>query len=135
MQITRETDYAIRTVLYLSGKVGLTAKAEEISREMEIPKSFLMKILKKLENAGILSLKRGVSGGVELQKKPNNITLYDVIVAMEKTVALNRCVVNKKICGLSSRCPVHPVWFRVRDRLIQILKEINFSVLLTQGAA
>ncbi len=102
---------------------------------MQIPKSFLMKILKQLENYGILSLKRGVSGGVTLKKKPEEITLYDVIVAMEKTVALNRCVVSKKICGFSSRCPVHPVWFRIRDRLIQALKEINFSGLLSEGVA
>lgn len=91
-----------------------------------------MKILKQLEKANLLKLKRGVSGGVKLAKKPKDITLYDVIVAIEKAIALNRCVINKGICGLSSQCPVHPIWFKVRNKLIEALKEINFSGLLTQ---
>ncbi len=94
-----------------------------------------MKILKQLEKAALLELKRGVSGGVKLVKKPKDITLYDVIVAMENVIALNRCVINKGICGLSSQCPVHPIWFKVRNKLIEALKEIKFSGLLTQGAS
>ncbi|MGB9935295.1 RrF2 family transcriptional regulator [Thermodesulfovibrio yellowstonii] len=127
--ITRETDYAIRTVLYLSSKKDYSARAEEISQQMQIPKSFLRKILKQLEKVGLVQLKRGVSGGIKLLREPVEITLFDVIVAMEKAVALNRCVINDKICGLISHCPVHPVWFKVRERLIQALQEIKFQEL------
>jgi len=102
---------------------------------MQIPKNFLIKILKQLERAGLLKLKRGVSGGVKLAKKPKDITLYDVIVAIEKVIALNRCVINKGICDLSSQCTVHPTWFKVRNKLIEALKEVNFSRLLTQEVA
>lgn len=122
-------------MLYLSRKENHTAKAEDISKQMQIPKSFLMKVLKQLEKGGILKLKRGVTGGVTLVKNPEEITLYDVVVAMEKAVILNRCVINKTVCRLVTHCPVHPVWFKVRDKLIQALKEINFSGLVSQGAA
>ncbi|GAB6183054.1 hypothetical protein JCM13991_07950 [Thermodesulfovibrio hydrogeniphilus] len=122
-------------MLYLSKKAkeNATAIAEEIAKEMQIPMSFLRKILKKLEKAGLLQIKRGVSGGIKLLKLPHEITLYDVIVAMEKEIALNRCVTSKKTCGLSKFCPVHPVWFKVKARLIEALKEINFAQL--SGAA
>lgn len=120
-------------MLYLSGEENYFATAEDIARDMQIPKSFLHKILKKLEKARLIQLKRGLSGGIRLLKEPFEITLFDVIVAMEKTVALNRCVVSDKICGLSSTCPVHPVWFKVREKLIQALKEVNFKELT--GAA
>jgi len=116
-------------VLYVSRKESYTAKAEDISKEMQIPKIFLMKILKQLQKAGLLKLKRGVSGGVTLAKKPAEVTLYDVILATEKAVALNRCVIKKGVCGLVSQCPIHPVWLKVRKRLIEDLKEINFSGL------
>lgn len=122
-------------MLYLSKKENFTAKAEDISKEMQIPKNFLMKILKQLEKTGLLKLKRGVSGGVTLAKKPDEITLYDVIIVMEKSIALNRCIINKRICGLVSHCPVHPVWFKVRDNLIEALKDIKFSGFLTEEAA
>ncbi len=135
MEITKETDYAIRAVLYLSKKAkeNATAIAEEVAKEMEVPISFLRKILKKLEKAGLLQIKRGVSGGIKLSKMPRDITLYDVIVAMEKEIALNRCLTNNKICGLSESCPVHSVWSNIRAKLILALKETNFAQL--SGAA
>ncbi|MEN2995138.1 MAG: Rrf2 family transcriptional regulator [Thermodesulfovibrio sp.] len=135
LQITRETDYAIRTVLYLSAKEEYFAKAEDIAKSMQIPQSFLRKILKNLEKAEIVKLKRGVSGGIKLSKNPSEITLYDVIVAIEKKLALNRCLINEKICGLMPKCPVHPVWFKIRERLIQALKEIKFKELTVKGTA
>lgn len=114
---------------------GYFAKADEISKNMHIPKSFLMKILKKLEKAGLVQLKRGVTGGIRLKKKPVELSLYDIIVAMENKVVLNRCVNNKKICSLVSKCPIHPVWFKIRDRFIESLKEITFEELSVKGAA
>lgn len=122
-------------MLYLSGKKDHYARAEDIAQNMQIPKSFLRKILKQLEKAGLIQLKRGVSGGIKLLRNPGEITLFDVIIAMEKTVALNRCVINDKICGLLSHCPVHPVWFTVREKLIQALQDIKFQELATKGAA
>lgn len=122
-------------MLYLSSKDGYYARAEDIARDMQIPKSFLRKILKQLEKSGLVKLKRGVSGGINLMKNPEEITLYDVIVAMEKNVALNRCVINKKICGLLTQCPVHPTWLQIRQKLIDSLKEIKFHDLAMRGTA
>lgn len=102
---------------------------------MQIPKSFLRKILKQLEKEGLIQLKRGIKGGIRLLNEPKEITLFDVIVAMEKIVALNRCIINDKICGLISQCPVHPVWFKVRQKLIQVLQEIKFHELAMRGTA
>ncbi|MCS7163478.1 MAG: Rrf2 family transcriptional regulator [Thermodesulfovibrio sp.] len=135
LQITRETDYAIRTLLYLSGKKEYFAKAEDIAERMQIPKSFLMKILKRLEKANLVTLKRGVSGGIRLLKNPIEITLYDVLVAMEKNIILNRCLINEKVCGVIPQCPVHDVWFKIRQKIIEALKEFNFQDLAKKGTA
>lgn len=96
---------------------------------MDVPKNFLHKIVKRLESSGIVKLKRGVKGGIGLLKNPRDITLYDVIIAMEKNLPLNRCIEDRKICNLLQECPVHPVWHRIRGRLIDELKEINFFQL------
>lgn len=109
------------------------ATADEISSQMDIPKTFLHKIVKRLERSGIVKLKRGVKGGIGLLKNPRDITLYDVIIAVEKNLPLNRCVENRNICKLLEECPVHPVWHKIRVRLIDELKEINFFQLA--GAA
>jgi len=134
VEITRETDYAIRTVLYLSKMADYKAFSAEISQNMQIPKSFLRKIAKKLEKAKIVQLVRGVKGGIRLIKSPREITLYDVILATENQISLNRCLVNKQICGLHQYCPVHPVWIKIRNKLIDALREINFAELSREGA-
>jgi Rrf2 family protein len=127
LSIKRETDYAIRCVYYLSGKPDEVIMVDEIAREMCIPKSFLAKILQKLAKSKIVNSHVGVRGGFFLAKKPADITLYDVIEAIEGAVAVNRCTVNKKECALSSKCKVHPILVSVRHDLERMLQKKNFG--------
>jgi len=126
LQIRRETDYAIRCVYYLAGKEDEVIMVDEISREMRMPKSFIAKILQRLSKAGIVDSYVGVKGGFHLAKKPQQISLYDVIIAIEGPIAMNRCTVNKRICSLSSTCRVHPIWVDVRKEVERILKKSTF---------
>ena len=127
MQITRETDYAIRCVLYLTARTDRTVMVDEIAREMATPKSFLAKILQKLVRAGIVKSFRGVKGGFRLERKPEEITLLDVIEATQGVIALNVCAVDDTVCGFSSTCVVHPVWVKLRGEFNDLLKQHNFA--------
>ncbi len=126
LQIRRETDYAIRCVYYLAGKENEVIMVDEISREMRMPKSFIAKILQRLSKAGIVDSYVGVKGGFYLAKKPQQISLYDVIIAIEGPIAMNRCTVNKRICSLSTTCRIHPIWIDVRKEVERILKKSTF---------
>jgi len=99
---------------------------------MQIPVDFLRKILKRLEEKGFIKLKRGVGGGIKLLKNPDEITLYDVIVAIEGIVGLNRCVIDKSTCGLVPHCPAHPLWVKLREKFVRSLKEINFYSIISK---
>ncbi|HAK87828.1 MAG TPA: Rrf2 family transcriptional regulator [Nitrospiraceae bacterium] len=127
MQITRETDYAIRCVYYLARKPDEVTMVDEIAREMCIPKSFLAKIVQKLARANILQSYRGVKGGFQLAGMPEDITIYDVIEAVEGPVAMNVCAVDKKECGLSAKCKIHPIWVELRKEVEDMFKKRNFS--------
>ncbi|MEJ2313499.1 MAG: Rrf2 family transcriptional regulator [Nitrospirota bacterium] len=129
MQITRQADYAIRCVYYLSGKPGGVTMIEEIAREMSIPQSFLAKILQKLAKAGIVKSQRGARGGFGLAREPRQISLYDVLVAVEGPIAVNVCAIDKKLCDVSSQCKIHPVWVGVRKEMEKTLKGENFEKL------
>ena len=129
MEITRETDYAIRCVLYLSGKEESIIMADEISRAMSIPKSFLAKILQKLTKAGIVKSFRGVKGGFRLAKKPQQISLLDIIEAIEGPTAMNRCALDASFCNFSGTCTVHPVWVELRKIVENYLRKTNFRRL------
>lgn len=129
MQITRQTDYAVRCVLYLSKEYDRMASVSEISKHMHIPKSFLAKILQGLVKAGIVESSRGIKGGFQLAKGPKEISLLDVIEAIEGPVAMNRCAIDKRLCNLSNTCSVHPVWIEIRKEVEKRLRHYSFEKL------
>lgn len=114
MLVTRETDYAVRCVVYLARKGEEVASVSEISQKAFIPKSFLAKILQRLVREGIVESSRGARGGFWLIKKPENITLLEVFFAMQGTAPINMCAIDKRRCSLSSKCCVHPIWVDIR---------------------
>ncbi len=132
MQITRVTDYAIRCVYYLAGKTGEVTMVDEIARKMATPKSFLAKILQKLARANIVKSYRGVKGGFQLARKPREVTLLDVIEAIQGPIAMNICALDKKVCRFSGTCSIHPVWVDVRKQVEKLLRKRNFANLASR---
>ncbi|MBF0328777.1 MAG: Rrf2 family transcriptional regulator [Nitrospirae bacterium] len=130
MEITRETDYAIRCLLYLCKNEDRVVMMDEVSREMYIPKSFLAKILQKLTKASIVKSFRGVKGGFMLLKNPGETTLLEVIVAVQGPIFMSKCVVDKKICSRSGFCSVHPIWRSITDSVIKKISGYNFKKLV-----
>jgi len=131
MQIKRETDYAIRCVYYLAGKEQDMVMMDEVAKEMIIPRSFAAKILQKLVHAGIVESFQGIRGGFRLARKSNEITLYDVLQAIEGPITLNLCTEDAMACDLSQTCKVHPFWVSVRRQVEDILRRITFAAMRT----
>ena len=129
MYVTRKADYAIRCVLHLSRQPEALSSVEDISKAMLVPKTFLAKILQSLMKAGIVSSTRGVKGGFRLAKSPKDITLLEVIEAIQGPSASNVCAIDKNMCRLSSRCTVHPVWIKIREMVEKELRKTNFAEL------
>ncbi len=135
MQITRETDYAVRCVLYLSRKGSGITMVDEIAQEMSIPRSFLSKILQKLSKASLIKSYRGIKGGFELARSPELISLLDIVETIQGPVALNRCAVDPAACGFSTTCTVHPVWVELRSHVAGFLAGISFRHLAEKSSA
>jgi Rrf2 family protein len=130
MLITRETDYAVRTILYLAYKGDHTTNVTEVAHAMHIPKSFLAKILQRLRKKNILVSTRGVKGGFKLAKKPSEISLFDIMASMQGPAAINLCVIDSKKCKLSSTCSVHPVWVDIRQEVEKRLQKQTIAALM-----
>lgn len=128
MQITRQADYAIRAVLYIS-KLGANQRAatREIAQEQHIPASFLAKIIAQLSIVGLLQTTRGAHGGVTLGRAAEAITLLDVVEAIDGPILLNVCVGDETACNFGQDCPLRPVWCDAQDELLKRLGETNFS--------
>lgn len=88
--ITRETDYALRILRALSRGTQLTAG--EIAEQELVPKQFAYKIMKKLSRADLVAITRGVDGGCRLKADLDQVTLYDLMAAMEESRSLSACM-------------------------------------------
>ncbi len=130
MQITRQADYAVRAVYYLT-QLGADSRAatSQIADHEKIPPSFLAKIISQLSIAGLLHTSRGARGGVTLARAPEDITLLDVVEAIDGPILLNECVVDASVCTFSSDCPMRDVWCDAQKELIDRLSGTNFSQL------
>ncbi len=133
MQVTRECDYGIRSVLYLARQpFKKVSYVNEISEEYKIPRSFLAKILQKLVKAKIARSYRGVKGGFSLIKQAREISVLDVLEAIDGKMAINVCITDKKKCNFSKNCPTHSLWVTVQSKMVDVLKKTNFEELARQ---
>jgi len=135
MQITRQADYAVRAVLYLARKENSERSATStVAEEQRIPPSFLAKIISQLSIAGLLHTSRGARGGVTLAREPKDITLLEVVEAIDGPIQLNECVGNEKNCSLGNDCPLHSVWCAAQAELVKRLEATNFADLIMHPA-
>jgi len=133
MQITKQADYALRAMLYLARlKPGERAATSKIAEEQQIPPSFLAKIISQLSIARLINTSRGARGGVSLARKPAEISLLDVVEAIDGTIALNDCVVDEGACAFGDNCPLHEVWCEAQSELVRKLKSATFESLLAK---
>src|SRR5512132_437173 len=134
MQITRQADYAVRAVLHLARMPNSErAATSTVAREQNIPPSFLAKIISQLSIAGLLHTSRGARGGVTLARDPREITLLEVVEAIDGPIQLNECVANEGNCLFDTNCPIRSVWCEAQDELVARLKQTDFAQLLAQA--
>jgi Rrf2 family protein len=131
MQITRQADYAVRAMLYLAQQGSdHRAATSQIAQEKKIPPSFLAKIVSQLSVAGLLQTSRGAHGGVSLAKAPEEISLLDVVEAIDGPILLNDCVADHGACAFGDECPIKPIWCDTQAELVHRLKETTFNLLV-----
>jgi len=131
MQITRQADYALRAMLYLA-KMDPTQRSatSQIAENQQIPPSFLAKIISQLSIAGLIHTSRGARGGVSLARPIEEVSLLDVVEAIDGPISLNECTHNQDSCPFGEECPIHPVWCEAQKELVDKLKNTRFSDLI-----
>ncbi len=128
MQITRQADYALRAMLYLAKlPPNQRAATSQIAEIKKIPPSFLAKIISQLSIAGLIHTSRGARGGVTLARDANDISVLEVVEAIDGPIALNGCTVSPEGCPFSAECPIHTLWCDTQTELVEKLRKTNFA--------
>jgi Rrf2 family transcriptional regulator, iron-sulfur cluster assembly transcription factor len=128
--------YAIRSLIYLANyaqgneKIGI----KKISDDLKIPSPFLGKILQGLARYKILASTKGPNGGFALGKKPEEISLYDIVVHVDGDSYFNNCIIRLEPCSCFSKddsyCPIHKRFTQLRTDLINFYKETTLADII-----
>jgi Rrf2 family iron-sulfur cluster assembly transcriptional regulator len=131
MQITNQADYAMRALLFIAQLgPGKQAPSNVIAEEMQMSRLFLSRINSQLSNAGLISTRRGARGGISLAKDPAEISIYDIIVAIDGPVHLIQCTRDPNCCGLYDECTLKNFWVETENLLVNHLKSTTLAQML-----
>ncbi len=127
-KISRKTEYAIRGMIHLARQPGeRSLMLREIGEATKTSPVFLAKIFQSLNAAGLVASSRGAAGGFRLARKPERISLKEILEAIEGPVQVNECVVDNSSCGFSRKCSAHAAWRKVREVLDSALDDITLG--------
>ena len=118
LELTKRGDYAVRAMLALArGSGNGLLSARRIADAMSIPVRFLPQVLADLQRAGLVEAAPGRSGGYRLARNADDISLLDVIEAVEGDTRRRDCVLRGGPCGVDGTCDVHDVFFAGQEAL------------------
>ena len=126
MVLSKACTYGILASLYVSRESARSknyVSIRRMSNELNISFHFLTKILQQLTSAGILVSMKGPKGGVTLKREPGEITLVDVVVAIDGMGLFTDCLLGLPGCGEEKPCPVHDEWADIRNQLFHTFRE------------
>ena len=120
-------DYAIRAVLDIAAHDGERRKTREIAARMSMPQKYLSRILAELVGADVLRATAGQAGGYQLSRPPEQITLLEVIEAVEGSTQIRDCLLRNAPCGTRQVCSLHHAWVEAEEAMLKKLRATTFA--------
>ncbi|MEE8570957.1 MAG: Rrf2 family transcriptional regulator [Candidatus Bathyarchaeia archaeon] len=130
--LNRDTDYAVKALLYITQNKPKRMSVSELVNALDIPRPFLRKILQILNREGVLNSFKGKGGGFVLAVPPEKILLTRLIDIFQKPVKLTECIFKEKICSDVGSCPLKKRIDAIEQHVILELGAITIESLLRE---
>ena len=125
--LSQTVEYALRAVVYLANRPGESARTSEIAELTKVPPAYLSKVLQALSREEIVTSRRGIGGGVTLSRDPSELTVLDVVQAVDPIQRINSCPLELKAHGVHL-CPLH----RRLDNAMKAVEEAFAATTLAE---
>lgn len=136
MKISAKGEYAMRAMMFLCARhdSNTVVQTEDIAENQGIPKKYLVQILLQLKAHGLVSSRRGAAGGYHLARAPREITVGDVLRAVEGPLMALPCTdeLESEHCPLEDTCGLKSIWKGVRNKVADVLDGITFQEIREQ---
>ncbi len=130
MILSKACSYGLRAVIYLARNGGPGyVPIRELAHEVGLSFHFLTKILQSMTAARLLESHKGPRGGVALARSADDISVYDVIVAIDGDGVFSQCILGLPDCGAGKPCPLHDQWALHRSRLEEMMRDETIAGL------
>ncbi|TDH34507.1 iron-responsive transcriptional regulator RirA [Pseudohoeflea suaedae] len=131
MRLTRQTNYAIRILMYCGANKGQLSRIAEIAKAYNVSELFLFKILQPLTKAGLVETVRGRNGGIRLARPAEEITLVDVVTVTEENFAMAECFENDMAdCPLVDSCGLNGALRKALGAFFEVLSQYSIDDLV-----
>jgi FeS assembly SUF system regulator len=127
IRITKQTDYGIVLLTHFAAQPERYVSAPELAAETQLPLPMVSKILKVLVREGLLLSHRGVKGGYGLARAPREISMAQIIAALEGPIAITECIEVSSDCSHEPLCPVRSNWHRINAAVRGALEGITLD--------
>lgn len=128
--LTKNTDYAIRALLFLGARKGEYVSARQIAGDQDIPYQFLRRILRELGKHGLVSSREGMQGGVKIDRDPETIGVREVIEIFQGRIELSECMFRKQLCSNRANCVLRHEIMRIEQMVNHEFGRITIGKML-----
>lgn len=133
-EISRKADYATRIMIELACEPPeIFVSANYLSRKTSVPKPFLHKIVGELTSAQLIQTQSGPRGGVRLGQAAEDVSLLDVLEAVEGPICINTCLSRPQECPRDRTCPAHGVFGRLQSSIVSQLQSVSLFELAEEA--
>ena len=130
LRVTKLTDYATVVLTVLAARPDAVLSAPELADHAGLEAPTVAKVLKPLAAAGLVAGFRGANGGYRLARPAADITLVEIVEAMEGPLAMTECSVHDGQCGIEASCGVRANWRRINDVVADALRGVSLAQML-----
>ncbi len=131
MRLTKQTNYAVRMLMYCAANDGHLSRIPEIAKAYGVSELFLFKILQPLNKAGLVETVRGRNGGVRLPKPASQISLFDIVKVTEDSFAMAECFEAGEIdCPLVDSCGLNSALRKALNAFFEVLQQYSIDDLV-----
>ena len=132
MRLTRQSNYAMRILMYCAANTGRLSRIPEIASAYSVSELFLFKILQPLVENGLVETVRGRNGGVRLGRPAERITLFDVVRVTEESFAMAECFESDTECPLVDSCALNSALREALDAFFEVLGRHTIADLVAE---
>jgi FeS assembly SUF system regulator len=134
LRVTKLTDYATVVLTVLASEPDAVASAAWLAERAGLEAPTVSKLLKPLAQAGLVEAFRGANGGYRLARTPGDISLIEIVEAIEGPLGMTECSVHAGSCGIEQSCGVRANWRRVNDVVADALRGVSLAQMLAPPA-